>query len=49
MGAKFRRPAWITTISRRMRSVPPGHSVVMILWSPNPAAKASSGIFRSPE
>lgn len=38
-----------TSVSRRMRSLPPGYSVVRMVWSPRPAAKASSGIVRSPE
>ena len=36
----------MTSISRRMRSLPPGQSVVTILWSPRPAANASSGMLQ---
>ena len=43
------RPDSITAINRRIRSFPPGQSVVTIVWSPSPVANASTGIFRSAE
>ncbi len=36
-------------IRRRMRSLPPGHSVVTSDWSASPAAKASIGSDSLPE
>ena len=36
-------------IRRRIRSLPPGHRVATIVWSPSPAANASSGTVRWPE
>ena len=36
-------------MSRPIRSLPPGHSVVTIRWSPRPAAKASYGSSSLPE
>ena len=38
-----------TAISRRIRSLPPGHSVVTIFRSASPAENAPSGIVRSEE
>ncbi len=43
------RPPRTSSSSRRIRSFPPGHSVVTMRWSPRPAAKASWGIPSFPE
>jgi RNA polymerase sigma-32 factor len=42
-GVGSKRPACTRAIRRRMRSLPPGQSVVTMRWSPSPAAKASYG------
>ena len=48
-GSGSKRPDWTVAMSRRMRSLPPGQSVVTMRWSPRPAANASYGISSLPE
>src|ERR1041385_905826 len=48
-GVRSTRRCSIIAIRRRIRSLPPGHSVVTIFWSPSPAWKASYGATSFPE